>query len=63
MSDYYDDFTKLGANWVSALPDFNAILDESHETAEHYQSPESLAENSQHAPKNEMVPLPIEVQN
>ena len=61
MSDYYGDFTKLGA--YDQIPDFNAILDESHETAEHYQSPESLAESSQHAPKNEMVPLPIEVQN
>ena len=41
------------------LPDFNAILDESQETAEHYQSPESLAENAPHAPRDEMVPLPI----
>ena len=39
------------------LPDFNSILDESRETAEHYQSPESLAENAQHAPRDEMVPI------
>ena len=62
MAQY--DKTELGTinppvfNQVN-LPDFNAILDESQETAEHYQSPESLAENAPHAPRDEMVPLPI----
>ena len=60
----YFDSSALGPISVpSHIPDFNAILDESYQTDEHYQSPESLAENDLHVPKDNMVPMPHGIQN
>ena len=62
----YFDSSALGPISVPSrdyIPDFNAILDESYQTDEHYQSPESLAEIDLHVPKDNMVPIPHGIQN
>ena len=62
----YFDSSALGPISVPSrdyIPDFNAILDESYQTDEHYQSPESLAENYPHVPKDNMVPMLLGIKN